>query len=447
MTFALLLAACTSSQEPNDDDDVFVPPPPRTTPYMNVFMISIDTLRRDHVDRYATDGVERMPFLSSLLADGVALDDHRQCSNWTFHSMSCTTLGRPVEEIGWTARMGSPAQAMPLGLPTLAQRLSDVGFYTAVRSSNGWFSAEWNTTQGYEVVTPPAGGALRGQIAAITAQAVTDLAGEPDRPWFLHVHTTEPHAAYAPPDTYLLDLAGLDPVPWDLGDTEEIYDAFDTFPTLPPEEQELLEQHLTIRYDGELRWVDDQLRDVWPELESGGWLQDTLVVWWTDHGEQFWEHGHSTHAWLLGPEEVEGVLGFWATDITPGAIAAQTHAVDLVPTVLDYLGLPVPDDGTLPGLVASTAPPVRTMFTNTAARAGAITSVLDGGWELQFTFSSGQLALYDVGTDPGRLTNLYAPEHPEVARLWALLQPKAELLAAAAPDLIPLWPTLPTSSL
>jgi arylsulfatase A-like enzyme len=168
---------------------------------------------------------------------------------------------------------------------------------------------------------------------------------------------------------------------------------------------------------------------------------------WTDHGEQFWEHGHSSHAWTLGPEEVDGVLGFWASDLpVTGPITAQTHAVDLVPTVLSYLGLPVPEDGTLPGLVAATAPPERTLFSNTAARAGAITSVLDGGWELQFTFSTGQLTLFDVEPDPGRLTDLYTPEHPEVARLWPLLQPKAELLAAAAPDLIPHWPSLPTSA-
>ena len=72
MTWALLVAACTS-EEPNDDD-VFVPPAPRTTPYVNVFMISIDTTRRDHVDRYATDGVERMPFLSALLEAGSNAD-------------------------------------------------------------------------------------------------------------------------------------------------------------------------------------------------------------------------------------------------------------------------------------------------------------------------------------------------------------------------------------
>jgi arylsulfatase A-like enzyme len=376
----------------------------------------------------------------------VSLDNHRQCSNWTFHSIPCTTLGRPVEEVGWVGRMGTPAAPEVDGLPTLAQRLSDAGFYTAIRSTNGWFSAEWNTVQGYEVVTPPAGGGLEGQVQSILDAAAVDLGPDFDERWFLHVHTTEPHAPYNPPDSYLTEEAELDPVPWDLSDANDHYAALDAFPTLSPEDQALLEAHLKVRYDGELRYVDDALRDVWTILENNGWLDDTLVVLWSDHGEQFWEHGHSTHAWTLGPEEVNGILGFWATDLPPRAITLPTHAVDMVPTVLSYLGLEIPQDGTLPGLVAGTGPAERTIFTNTAARAGGITSVIDGGYELDFSFTGGVLSLYDVNADPGRLSNLYTPEHPEVARLWALLQPKAELLSAAAPDLVVTWPTIPPTS-
>jgi arylsulfatase A-like enzyme len=137
------------------------------------------------------------------------------------------------------------------------------------------------------------------------------------------------------------------------------------------------------------------------------------------------------------------VLGFWAKGWAARAIETPTHAIDLVPSVLSYLGLEVDDD--LPGFVAGDAPPDRLRFSTSVARSGALASVTDDRFELAFDFDVG-LSLYDLEQDPGRTTNVYDPTHPEVVRLWSALEPKARTLADLAPDQIVLWPDLPTDT-
>ena len=104
-------------------------------------MISIDTFRRDHLDRYGSENAS--PFMTALAEDGVAADDHHQCSNWTYASMSCTVAGRFNEEAGMTPQLVSGFDEIwPVGTPFLAGYLHDAGYYSISSSSNGWFGPE-----------------------------------------------------------------------------------------------------------------------------------------------------------------------------------------------------------------------------------------------------------------------------------------------------------------
>jgi arylsulfatase A-like enzyme len=432
-----LLAACRP--------DPALPPPPAGPSILqfsdgaprNLLMISIDTLRRDHVDRYATDGVPRMDFLSALLADGVALDDHQQCANWTYHSVSCTLLGRQTEEIGWVAKLnGDGPTPFPDDQPMLAVRLTGAGFRSLLASPISWLDAEWNNTQGYEddlasgVVD--AEGITRVGLDGLRAS----LDAEPADRWFLHLHFVEPHVTYSPPQEYRAEVDALPPIAWDLDDHEIHYDASDAWPEMTPEEQDLLELHLRTRYTAETRWLDDQLGRIWDTLEDEGWLQDTLVVLWNDHGEAFWEHGEQTHAHLLTAEENDGILAFWADDLQPVGWSGPTHSIDLVPTVLNALRVPYVG---LPGYVAGTAPADRPRFTSTSARNGTIAAVTVGGRKLTYTFD-GSVRLHDRNTDRAETTNLHRPGDPIPDDLWDLLEPRIELLAEAAPEVPLVWP-------
>jgi arylsulfatase A-like enzyme len=228
----------------------------------------------------------------------------------------------------------------------------------------------------------------------------------------------------------------------DLTTQDGQYDADDQWPALDAAGQALLEAHLWARYHGELRYLDDQVAAFWPQLESAGLLDDTLVVVWTDHGEQFWEHGHQSHAYYLAAEENDGVQFYWARDLQPRQWTGPAHAVDLVPTVLDAVGLPAdPDDPTLDGEVLGLAPADRARFSLSWARQGLEQAVTVDGWKLMFDWG-GEMALYDRTTDRYELVDRIADpdQRTRVQDLWAALAPRIVLAHAIEPDQVPAWP-------
>ena len=406
----------------------------------NLLMISIDTTRRDHIDRYAIDGISRSPFLSKLLSEGLALDDHQQCSNWTFGSTTCTLEGRLNEDTGWMAQLGPGTTPVPDGRRTLAARMSEQGFHTILVSSNAWLTEEWNNAQGYTAT-------LR-EWTSLTAdllergRRIVEVSREVgyDR-FLLHVHLLQAHPPYNPPDPYDDPAELLPPLPdgIDIDDLGGHYSAIDHWPLLTPSDQQLLLRHLKARYTGEIRAQDDALAAWWEQMDAEGWLDDTLVVFWTDHGEQFFEHGEQAHAYTLAAEESDAVLGFWAKQLDPMAFSGPTHAVDLLPTVLDLMGLP-PDPGEVfDGYVVGTAPEDRARFASSTSRLGPVVSVTKENLKLQYR-ADGTLQLWDRSVDREELVDLYTPEHPAVPELWALLRPRAELVAALRPDIEFVWP-------
>ena len=408
-------------------------------PPRNVFMLSIDTLRRDHIDRY---GGSSMPFLSSLLEQSVTLDNHQQCSNWTYASTVCTLLGRYNEETDFFPKIFKDTrEPMPHSQPTLARILGDHGYESFLVSGNGWLSEEWNTDQGYTHGGPAVGGSAR-YLTTLGMDTVSDALGDRDPPsrWFLHVHVMEPHVPYAPPAEYLTGLAPLDPIDWDLAQQATHYEATGQWPTLPPEEQELLEAHLRVRYAAELRYLDDQLALWWADMEADGFLDDTLVVIWNDHGEQFWEHGNQSHAWSLAAEENDGLLAFYARGLQPASYEGPTHSVDMLPTLLHALALP-PSEGS--GFVVGTESATRARFSAVAGRAGPIQTLTQEDWKLQFTWNTGELRLWNRAVDPEEAIDLYTPSNARAVDMWPLLQQQVRLMEPLAPEYTPMWPSFP----
>jgi arylsulfatase A-like enzyme len=404
-------------------------------PPTNLLVVSIDTLRRDHLGRYG--GPVPTPFLDGLMADGVAFDDHMQCSNWTFASMSCTTMGRPGIDLDWAAEL------LPFGrepLPrteTLPSWLGELGFFSIVNCTNDWFSPSWSATQGYDQVFSLGTTAFDQIISAADQLDVARAGGLVTDRWMLHAHVMEPHPAYDPPEEYLSGLADLPALDGDLTDFFFHYEVAEDWPELTAQEQATLEQHMRVRYAGEVQWLDDQLREAFAELDARGLLEDTLVVVYSDHGEAFWEHGHQAHAQTLHAEETDAVLFFWSETLKPGTWTGPTHATDLAATLVTLYG-DTPDPR-ITGLPLGTAPDDRARFTYTQGRQGTQSAVQRDGWKLLFDWSDQSPLLYDRRSDPGETTDVSAA-HPDVFEdLWALLVPEIEALDAVSLH-SPSWP-------
>lgn len=384
----------------------------------NLIVISVDTYRRDMLARHGGDPANT-PFMDQLAADGFVLDQHTTGSNWTKGGMACALNGMYSYEWGLIPRLAEQEPGPPR--PTLSSMLAVYGYDTMLITSNGWL-LDGGLDGGYTYTEQPDVNTATS-IAESGVNAVETRVADSDQPWFLHMHFLEPHAAYNPPSEYLEGLEDLEEVPWNLADREQHYDLLPDWPDMTAEEQELLLAHLRVRYAGDLRWLDDEIREVWTELEVRGLLEDTLVVLWNDHGEQFWEHDKQTHVWGLYGEENDGFAIFWANNIVSEAWTEPTNHIDLAPTILSALGLTPAADWS--GLPVGLADPDRPIIAESWSRAGPRMAVTVGDHKLIYTWT-GEKELYDRATDPGELTNLYDASDPLVIELWTHLMPVVE---------------------
>ena len=262
--------------------------------------------------------------------------------------------------------------------------------------------------------------------------------GDADR-WFLHLHVKEPHAPYNPPSRHLEALDELEEWPENLANRETHYATRNDWGNLTKGEQSLLEQHLRVRYRGEVSLLDELVAEGIADLQRAGLLDDTLVVVWSDHGEAFWEHGFQTHAFFLFGEENDAIGVFWAKNIVPTRVAGPTHAIDLVPTVLEALEVDVPNHVT--GIAVGLAPDDRFRFSSALARKSGVQTVERNGLRMQYRWFDGRVDVFDKTVDPGETTNVFNPRLPEQLALWDALRPQIEAMDdLVVGDPTPVWP-------
>jgi len=438
MLMIAFAVACTGSSSgdrppaPTDTDPTEPPPPtPVITfegePPANVLIVSLDTVRRDRVGRYGD--FENTPFLDSLFASGVVLDDHRSCSDWTSPSMACAVTGLfpPVHDFWPTPTPIEGITSLPEDVQTLAKLLGEQGRQTRLVSANPTFSVDVERlVAGYDDVQTLAWkGASAVSAAGLAALDEMLVAGGP---WLLHLHFMDPHVPYCPPPGYLPQPGVLPD--WEYDVCGQLPNAIAEWPTQTPEWRATMQAHVDAYYGGELAFLDDTLELLWVDLDARGAFDDTLVVLLSDHGEQFYEHGGHGHAFDLYGEENLALAAFVAPGLEPVAWTGPTTHVDLFATLVELYGLApeVPTDGFAVGLapadrvrLAAQLRPQASPIPDEAwepllLSATGPTHVLHTGW-------SETLELYDLAADPAETANVYTVEDPEVASLSDVLLP------------------------
>jgi arylsulfatase A-like enzyme len=419
----------------------FYGPPPR-----NIVMISVDTLRRDHLGRYRA-GPTLTPFLDARMAEGFALDDVMGCSNWTVAGTACALAGASnldrAEARGMVPILtGSPLENIPkagdpLGpTPLLPSFLREYGFTSLLVTANGYFSNAYGNAQGYDDLVYPGPVPIRD----LWDLAAAHLAAAPlPAPFLLHLHAFEPHAPYLPGDAYLGGLDALPPIPFDLstqrGQEQAIAALYADPPTLDAATVAAVEDQLRVYYAGEVQRLDDGVAEVWGEMDAAGLLDDALVVFWTDHGEAFFEQNVHEHGKLLYRNENDVVAWFWARNIVSGAYAGPLEQSDLAPTLFAGLGLALPSE--MSGVPAGTERPDRVRHALTDAYKGPVQAVRKNQYKLQFRWAGedgvASLGWYDLDADPGEQVNLYDPTAVPSQALLDLWDPLRTDVLAAAP--------------
>lgn len=417
-------SADDSADSPSDSDDTSPPGPALVFDRLpsNILMITLDTLRRDAVGRYG--GGDDTPTLDRLLSEGVALDRHRSCSNWTFPAVLCVQTGSYAWELGFAYEVeeGPPGRT-PESVLLVSEDLVERGYQSALVSAQPFMSPGSGTSSGFGEVFYNID-FIAEQVVQAGLQRISGFNAE--QPWYLHLHFLDPHTLYSPPEGYREALDALPPIAFDL-DTEEGFEAaISSWPTLSAEDQALLREHMTARYRGELRYFDDELARLLLRLEELGALDDTLIVFWSDHGEQLYQHGAATHTVSMFDEETAAVAFFWSPRLVANAWSGPTTHADLWPTVYAAMGWSGP---AFTGQPIGARPPDDAQHILRFKGAESLQAVVVGERKLIYGWD-GSKQLYHLDTDPGETQNRYDAADPEVIALWERLGPEVEKVVA-----------------
>ncbi len=393
-------------------------------PPRNVLVISVDTLRRDRVGSHG--GAESLtPFLDGLRGEGLVLEAHQSCSSWTFPSIVCALSGLDTNYNSYlSVQLGDP-KIVAEDPGFLADALRDQGYGSAISTANAFLCDDYPPGGSYDTVD------CRkfedaSVILALGQEHLDELSATGD-PWLVHLHFMEPHSPYDAPEAYLGALEGLPPVGPDLSTVNGLTEAAEVFPGLPAEDKANLLLQLQIRYDAQVRYLDDQLAASWATWDAQGLLDDTLVVFWSDHGEQLLEHGVIGHGGSLYGVENDVMASFWAKNIQPAVWTERTSHTDLLPTILTGLGFPVSAD--LRGLPVGmrTDPP----FALLCGGGGTVQQTVVRDDVRMVYVWDGTRALYRLDVDPDEDHSVYDPADPDVIELWEHLLPEVERAQAA----------------
>ena len=291
-----------------------------------IVLISIDTLRRDHVGAYG-HRPPTTPRLDALAKEGLVAEDAVSVSSWTLPShLSMLTSVDPARHGGTDMRHGSGKR-----VPTLAALLRTAGYATRAVTSHLYVSGVYGLDEGFDSLD-----FRQDRRATDVADRAIDLVDRfGDRPFFLFLHFYDPHWHYDPPEKQRAlfakpytgtitgrwgDFSGRDPA------------------SVTPADRE----HLLALYDGEIRYTDDEVGRVIDHLAARGALANTLVVVTSDHGEEFLDHGSWEHQKTLYEEVVRIPLIVRGPGVAARRETAPVSLLDVAPTVLSWAGVAVP---------------------------------------------------------------------------------------------------------
>lgn len=386
-------------------------------PARDVVLISVDTLRRDAVGSYQST-VDITPTIDGFLDGGLRLDDHRSCSNWTLPSMTCVLTGRSSVDMDQLPLVGMSQGELhiPDDAPTLSSQLGAAAFTRVIVSANAYICGEGGLSSGDHLVCD------RMIAEEIVDEVIVGLDAWhlKGRRLFLHAHFNDPHANYTAPEAYLSEVPDSSLTSFDLTSQEGMDEAEASWRDLSEDMQDAVLTELIARYHAEVRYLDDQIARLMEELGARGLLEDALVVFVSDHGEQLFDHGRLRHARDLYGEETLAMAAFWHPTITPGTWEGPTTHTDITPTILHAAGLAAPEETT--GIVVGHGGFNRPTYAMVNPGSGPLMAVTYAGRRLHFRWN-GWRAYFDIDDDPRERKDLYDSQDPHVLELWDLLYP------------------------
>jgi len=407
----------------------------------NVLIVSVDTLRADHLGFH---GYARptSPHLDALVAGGAVFEHAISTSPWTLPSYGTlfTGLEPARHRAGISARreaafgqdrdeVSGDYQALAGDAATMAELFAAQGYATAAFVSNPYLDPGSGIDRGFGTFAQ-----YLNRAAAGVELATRWIREHDDQPWFVFLHLMDPHTPYTPPPPYGTRFAGRE-----FAAVEGWPPSIDVLRAQAPDPA--LKSLLVDFYDGEIAYTDEQIGRLLRDIGFPAQRERTIVVFHSDHGEEFWEHGLFEHGHALFEESLHVPLAFVAPGLVPAGtrVAPRISTVDVFPTVLELAGIPVPG-----GLDGRSLVPAWAAEPSGAAlepRACLSEATLYGPRELKswsrsdeklVTDGAARSLLFDLATDPLEQHDVSAANAARVQALRELFRARAERTQHAA---------------
>jgi arylsulfatase A-like enzyme len=367
-------ALCALSYGPVREHSMMsgLPAPPKSP---NVLIIIVDTLRADHLSPYGYSR-DTSPYLTQLAQQGVLFENAIAPSSWTLPSHASMLTGLYPHQ----SLVQGDKDILSGSLPNLGDAMRKRGYRTAAFSANyQLFTRDHgfiHCFSHYEEYEQSLGGILEkvplsklilvalshitigekfayfGQKNAPTVETVDNNAlgymEKGQRPFFVVLNYFDLHEPTLPPDQYL-HMFTADPK----ARKQNMYfpekcTAYEVKALCNPERPQFIGV-----YDGSIRYVDQSIQNLLSQLKDRGILDNTIVVFTSDHGQEFGDHGIYGHGKSLYRQVIHVPLVFWKPGLVPAAVRVPTpvSTTDLSATVLDMTapGENQADKQTLPG--------------------------------------------------------------------------------------------------
>jgi arylsulfatase A-like enzyme len=425
----------------------------------NFLFISADTMRADQSSVYG--GPVSTPALEALAQDGVVADRFYATAPWTVPSLCSLFSGRfPVSLTpGLTTEERTAEETSQHRLyaywrgasgPTLVGGMRAKGYQTIAVVANPATNAHhwlWQDFDRYQLIDGAAWGPY-GRFAQSplfrdaaarwidglvekrpvdsTAQVVHYarmlLKAHTRQPFFLWVHFMDPHSPYDPPP-----------------ESRVTHERWSMFPPTPEEQQaepdwpfdmtDSEKQYALDQYRAEIAYIDSSVGSILDALEAKA--DSTYVSFFSDHGEEFWEHGRWGHGQTLFEEQVRVPFILAGPRVGQGRITTALSAIDFAPTIADLLDLYADEGWHGQSQVRafrdpSEQPPPRPVFAQGTQHAmfqeEPQQMVLDGALKLVRGLDSGAESLYDLDADPAESRDILDERPEDAARLRKMLE-------------------------
>jgi len=390
----------------------------RSAALSNVVLISLDTVRADHLGCYGYDR-DTSPSLDRLARRGVLYEHAYAQAPWTLVShMSVFTSMLPS-----THKVESINQVLSTDVPLMAELLKGAGLQTAALVNDGQMKAHWGFARGFglwrefPVLTPDSRRvADEGRAENITSEAIAwlktrEVANRRDK-FFLFLHYFDAHDPYDPPAPYDKMFEPARDIALRGEDTGLLLQQFRAVGAKLPDDRLL--PKLVSLYDGEIRYNDHHLGRLFDALDRLQLAEDTLVIVFSDHGEEFKEHGSLVHGGTLYNEALHvPLIVSWPGHVPEGARAPQpARLIDILPTVLHLCGLPPHAQAEGRSLVPVEYNAARyaeidvRAETKALLEGTALKSLQLGSLKYIYSPITTREELYDLATDPGERRNV-----------------------------------------